>query len=212
MSHVNLKVIASHYGLNVGADGASAQMNCDVAMIKALPDVTIINPADYNQAIQATNAIAETKGMQYLRVTREKFPVFIKPDSQFQIGNAQKLLDGSDITVITTGSMVYEALQAANDSGVSVDFLNIHTIKPLDENIIVESAKKTGKVIVVEEHNIWGGLGESVARVLAAKHPTKLEVIGVQDTFGESGSHRDLWKKYELDREYINSVIRSLIK
>ncbi|HEX9804207.1 MAG TPA: transketolase C-terminal domain-containing protein [Candidatus Dojkabacteria bacterium] len=212
MGHQNLKIIGSHYGLNTGPDGASAQMNADVAMMKALAGMTIISPADYNQAIQATKAVAEMEGPAYLRVTREKFPVIIDAKSEFKIGKAQKFMEGSDITVIATGSIVYESLQASEMSGASIDFLNIHTVKPLDEEAIIESAKKTGKVIVVEEHNIVGGLGESVARVLAENHPTKMKLIGVQDTFGESGSQKDLWKKYKLDREYIKSEIQNILK
>lgn len=210
----NLKIVGSHYGLNVGKDGASAQMNADVAMMKALPNMAVINAGDYNQAIQATHAIANHKGPAYLRITREKFPVFMNPLSTFEIGKAQKLIEGDDLTIIATGSMVYEAIQSAlmlGDEGVSVDLINMHTVKPIDEEAIIESAKKTGKVVVIEEHNVWGGLGESVARVLGENCPTKLKLIGVQDTFGESGSHRDLWKKYGLDRDTIVANIKLLL-
>lgn len=210
----NLKVISSHYGLNVGPDGASAQMLSDVAMMKALAGTTIVNPADYNQAVQATFAIAKHKGVDQLRLTRSKFPVFINPESEFEIGKAQKLLEGEDLTIIATGSMVYESLQVANilsEKGISVDFLNNHTIKPLDEEAIVASANKTGKVVVVEEHNIWGGLGESVARVLSETHPTPIKIIGVQDTFGESGEHMKLWEKYGLTRDGIKKQIEEFM-
>lgn len=215
MGHQNLKIVGSHYGLNTGADGASAQMNEDVAMMKALAGMTIVNPADYNQAIQATKAIAEMDGPAYLRVTREKFPVFISPDSEFVIGKAQKLMDGNNVTIIATGSMVYESLKAAemlSAEGVSVDFLNIHTIKPLDEVAIIESATKTGKVVVIEEHNVKGGLGECVATVLSEKQPTKMKLIGVMDTYAESGSMKDLWKKYGLQRESLVSKVKEILK
>ncbi|MBD3363333.1 transketolase family protein [Candidatus Dojkabacteria bacterium] len=210
----NIKVVGSHYGLNVGEDGASAQMNSDLGMMKSLAGITIITPADYNQAMQATKLISEMKGPAYLRVTRAKFPVFLKPDSEFEIGKAQKLIKGDDLTVIATGSMVYETIQALLpliEDGLSIDLLNIHTVKPLDKEIILKSAKKTNKVIVVEEHNIWGGLGESVARLLGEKHPVEIKCIGIKDTFGESGSHRDLWSKYGLDRKSLRKQISSLI-
>lgn len=215
MGKQNLKIVSSHYGLNVGPDGASAQMESDLAMIKALPSSTIVNPADYNQAVQATLAIAEHFGIDQLRVTRANFPVFINPESDFEIGKGQRFFEGKDLTLIATGSMVYESLMAANiliNEGISVDFINIHTVKPLDEEIIIESAKKTGKVVVVEEHNVWGGLGESVARVLGEKHPSHLKVIAMEDVFGESGEHRSLWEKYGFDSKSIHKIITSFLK
>ncbi len=176
ISRVNLKIVGSHYGLNTGSDGATAQMLEDVAMMKTLPGMVILNPCDFVQAIQATKAISEYSGIGYLRVTREKFPVFIDPKSDFKIGKAQKFFDGNDLTVISTGSMVYEALSTcyALRDEYKFDFLNIHTIKPLDEKAILESAKKTGKVIVIEEHNIIGGLGESVA---SGKNTVLIETV-----------------------------------
>lgn len=214
LDHQNIKVVGSHYGLNSGPDGSSAQMLSDVAMMKSIAGMTVISAADFNQAVAATKAIAEYEGPAYLRVTRAKFPVFISPDSDFEIGKGQLLIEGSDVTVITTGSMVYETLMAANqliEQGSSVEVINIHTVKPLDEDIIINSAKKTGKVVVIEEHNIWGGLGESVARVLSEKHPTKLKLIGMHDQFGESGEHKNLWKKYGLDRDSLASKISELL-
>jgi transketolase len=210
MSNANMKIVSSHYGLNVGADGASAQMNEDIGIMKSIPGMVIINPADYVQAIQATKAISETKKTSYLRVTREKFPVFFDVNSEFEIGKAQKLLEGKDATIISTGSMVYESLMAVND--LSVDFLNIHTVKPLDQNAILESAKKTGKVIVIEEHNVIGGLGEMVASLLGQNLPTPIKLIGLRDSFGESGSHIELWKKYQLDRDSIRKEVIDFIK
>ena len=180
--------------------------------MRGLPDVTIINPADYNQAIQAVLAMIDRKGLDYLRVTRANFPVFLRPDAPFEVGKAQRLLEGSDITIIATGSMVYESLMVAKrlmDEGISVDFLNIHTIKPIDTKAIVESAEVTSKVVTIEEHNVIGGLGDAVASVLCENHPTKLLKLGMQDTFGESGSHKELWKKYGLDRDSLYQRIQS---
>lgn len=157
MSHLPLKVVGSHYGLNVGPDGASAQMEADIAMMRALPGVRVFSPADYNQAIQLVSAMAEGHDTDYIRVTRADFPVFLDPTVPLEIGSAQKLLDGKDVTIIATGSMVYESLQVAQmliATGKTVDFLNIHTIKPLDHDSIVASAQKTGKVVVIEEHNV----------------------------------------------------------
>lgn len=214
MGHQNLKVVGSHYGLNTGPDGASAQMVEDVAMMKAIAGMTVVNPADYNQAIQATKALANIDGPAYIRVTREKFPVFISLDSHFEIGKAQRLMEGDKLTIIATGSIVYESLKVAeqlNNEGISVDFLNIHTIKPLDNEAIIESATKTGKVVVIEEHNVIGGLGESVARVLGEACPTKLKLIGVMDTYAESGSMKELWKKYGLDRESLIDKVMGFI-
>lgn len=215
LSKLPVKIVGSHYGLNTGKDGPSAQMLADIAMMKALPGMVIVNPADYQQAYQATLAVAATRDISYLRITREKFPMFFKPDSKFIIGKAQKLLSGNNLTVIASGSIVYETLQAVislQNLGINADFLNIHTIKPLDEEAIVSSAKATGKVVVVEEHNIWGGLGESVARVLGKYCPVPLEIIALEDIIGESGDPWELWKKYGLDRESIKQKIEKFLQ
>ena len=159
--------------------------------------------------------MADENDVDYIRVTRADFPVFLDPNSSIEIGKAQKLLDGKDVTIIATGSMVYEALQVAEmliATGKTVDFLNIHTIKPLDVESIITSAQKTEKVVVVEEHNIHGWLGDAVASVLSEKHPTKLLKIGVQDTFAESGTHRELWKKYGLDRTVMFPKIQQWLR
>lgn len=214
MSHLPMKVVGSHYGLNVGPDGASAQMESDIAMMRALPDVRLFSPADYNQAIQMVAAMADGAGVDYIRVTRADFPVFLEPNAPLEIGKAQKLLDGQDITIIATGSMVYEALQVAQSfiaEGKSVDFLNIHTIKPLDSESIITSAQKTGKVVVIEEHNVHWGLGDAVASVLSEHCPTRLLKIGIADTFAESGTHRELWVKYWLDRKVMFPKIETWI-
>jgi transketolase len=212
MSHLPLKVVGSHYGLNVGPDGASAQMEGDIAMMRALPNVRVFAPADYHQAIQMVSAMADGHDVDYIRVTRADFPVFLDPDSLMEIGKAQKLLDGKDVTIIATGSMVYEALQVAQSlivGGKTVDFLNIHTIKPLDRESIITSAQKTGKVVVIEEHNIHGGLWDAVASALSEGHPTRLLKIGIDDVFAESGTHRELWMKYGLDRKVMLPKIES---
>lgn len=212
MSHVPLKVVGSHYGLNVGPDGASAQMEGDIAMMRAVPHVRVFSPADYNQAIQMVSAMADGSDVDYIRVTRADFPVFLDPNSPLEIGKVQKLLDGKDVTIIATGSMVYEALQVAHmltATGKTVDFLNVHTIKPLDPAGIIRSVQKTGRAVVVEEHNIHGGLGDAVASVLSESSPAPLLKIGIQDTFAESGTHRELWMKYGLDRKVILPKIES---
>lgn len=209
MSHVPLKVVGSHYGLNTWPDGASAQMEGDIAMMRAIPSVRVFCPADYNQAIQMVDLMASGTGVDYIRVTRSDFPIFLE-ETPIELGKAQKLLEGNDITFIATGSMVYEALKVAEmymAQGKTIDFLNIHTIKPLDSEAICASASKTKKVVVFEEHNIHWGLGDAVASVLSEWCPTKILKIGIQDTFAESGSHRDLWKKYGLDREVMFAKI-----
>lgn len=215
MSHLPLKVVGSHYGLNVGPDGASAQMESDIAMMRALPGVRVLSPADYNQAIQMVAAMADGEGVDYIRVTRSDFPVFLEPNAPLEIGKAQKLLDGTDVTIIATGSMVYEALQVAQSfiaEGKSVDFLNIHTIKPLDRESIIASAQKTHKVVVIEEHNVHWWLGDAVASVLSEDYPTRLLKIGIADTFAESGTHRELWIKYWLDRKVMFPKIQNWIQ
>jgi len=206
----NIKIVSTHYGLHVGPDGASAQMESDIAMMKAIPGMIIVNPADFNQAKTLTHLISENNLPCYMRLAREKFPIFLNQDAHTEIGKAQKLLEGDKLTVISTGSMVYETIQAIlslPDQGAGVEFLNLPTIKPLDEQAILESAQKTGKVIVVEEHNIWGGVGESIARVISENHPVPVKIIGMNDTFGESGDFRELWKKYGLSREAIGETI-----
>lgn len=210
MSGQNIKIVSSHYGLHVGPDGASAQMESDIAMMKAIPGMIIVNPADFNQAKILTHLISQNNSPSYMRLTREKFPVFLKPSAHTEIGQVQKLLDGDKLTIVATGSLVYETIQAIlslPNQGAGIELLNLHTIKPLDEQAILESVQKTGKIIVVEEHNIWGGVGESIARIISENHPVPVKIIGINDTFGESGNFRDLWKKYGLSRESIGEVI-----
>ncbi len=212
MSHLSLKIIGSHYGLHVGPDGASAQMESDIALMRSLPWVRVFSPADYHQTIRMVYEMVDGPGVDYMRVTRTDFPIFLEKDAEFEIGKVQKLLDGKDLTFVATGSMVYESLMVARElmnEGVSIDFLNIHTIKPLDRDWIIASASKTKNVVVFEEHNIEGWLGDAVASALSENMPTRLLKIGINDTFGESGWHRELWEKYGLSRSKMLPYIRA---
>lgn len=214
-SDKNVKICASHAGLTLGEDGATHQILEDIGLMKMLPGMTVICPADYTQTKQATLAIAEHHGPVYLRFGRPKWPVFIPENLPFEIGKAQILREGNDISVFATGHMVWLALEAAEEleeAGVSVEVINIHTIKPLDEEAILKSVKKTGKAISCEEHNVIGGLGESIASVLSKKHPVQLDIVGVNDTFGESGTPEQLLEKYGLSKSEIKSRILSMLK
>ncbi len=213
-SHKNVKICASHAGLTLGEDGATHQILEDVGMMKMLPGMTVINPCDYTQTKEATIAIAKHKGPVYLRFGRPSWPVFM-PKGQFEIGKAIKLNSGKDVTLVATGHMVWYAVEAARElekNGISVDLLNIHTIKPLDESAILRSVKKTGCCVVAEEHQMLGGLGESVAGLLARKHPTPMSFIGVNDSFGESGKPDQLLKKYGLSPKAIYKAAVKLAK
>ena len=210
-SEKNVKICASHAGLTLGEDGATHQILEDIGMMKMLPNMTVICPADYEQTRQATLAIADMQGPVYLRFGRPKLPVFYKAHAPFEIGKAQTLMSGDDITIIATGYMVWEAIQAGltlRDQGINADVINMHTIKPLDSKAIIDSAKRTGLVVTAEEHQRWGGLGGSVAQVLAEHHPTQMSMVAVDDSFGESGTPKQLMEKYGLTAEVI--VARSL--
>jgi len=210
-SEKNVKICASHAGLTLGEDGATHQILEDIGMMKMLPNMTVICPADYEQTRQATLAIADMQGPVYLRFGRPKLPVFYKDNAPFEIGKAQKLMVGDDITIIATGYMVWEAIQAGlilRDQGINADVINMHTIKPLDSKAIIESASRTGLVVTAEEHQRWGGLGGSVAQVLAEHHPTQMSMVAVDDRFGESGTPKQLMEKYGLTADVI--VARSL--
>ena len=205
--HLNVKIGATHAGISVGEDGATHQCNEDVALMKTIPGMTIINPSDDIEARAAVHAAFEMDGPVYLRFGRLAIPVFNdKPDYKFEVGKGVELRDGKDVTIIATGLEVNEALGAADllaAQGIDAQIINIHTIKPIDEDIIVAAAQKTGRIFTVEEHSIIGGLGDSVAAVLCEKCPTKLTKIGIKDTFGESGPAVALLHKYELDAEGI---------
>jgi transketolase len=211
----NVKICASHAGLTLGEDGATHQILEDIGLMKMLPGMTVINTCDYNQTKAATIAIADHQGPVYLRFGRPAVPVFTPADQKFEIGKAIKLTEGKDVTIVATGHLVWEALEASKvlfERGISAEVINIHTIKPLDEKAILESVSKTGCIVTAEEHNIIGGLGESVARVLSLHKPTPQEFIGTNDTFGESGTPAQLMEKYCLNSVSIVSKAESVIK
>ena len=210
----NVKICASHAGVTLGEDGATHQILEDIGLMKMLPGMTVINTCDYNQTKAATLAIAEHDGPVYLRFGRPKVANFTQEDGTFEIGKAVHLQEGSDVTLIATGHLVWEALQAAEQlhgEGISAEVLNIHTIKPLDDTSTLAAAKKTGCVVTAEEHNYLGGLGESVARVLALQHPTPQEFVATDDTFGESGTPDELMDKYGLNAEAIVKAAKKAI-
>jgi transketolase len=208
----NVKICASHAGVTLGEDGATHQILEDVGLMKMLPGMTVINTCDYNQTKAATLAIAEHKGPVYLRFGRPSVANFTPEDQTFEIGKAVHLLEGTDVTIVATGHLVWEAILAAetlHKQGISAEVINIHTIKPLDNKAIINSVKKTGCIVTAEEHNYLGGLGESVARVLAENHPTPQEFVATQDTFGESGTPAQLMEKYGLNAE---AIIKATLK
>ena len=214
-SDKNVKICASHAGLTLGEDGATHQILEDIGLMKMLPGMTVINPCDFNQTKAATIAIAEHHGPVYLRFGRPKVANFTPVDQKFEIGKALLLSKGTDVTIIATGHLVWQALLAAEsleNQGISAEVINIHTIKPLDEKAILDSVKKTGCVVTAEEHNYLGGLGESVARVLATHHPTPQEFIATQDTFGESGTPEQLMEKYGLNNKAIEAAVLRVLK
>ncbi len=211
----NVKICASHAGVTLGEDGATHQILEDLGMMKMLPGMTVINPCDFNQTKAATLAIAKHKGPVYLRFGRPVVPNFTPVDQKFEIGRAVKLLDGRDVTIIATGHLVWQAIMAAENlenQGISVELINIHTIKPLDEEAIISSVKKTGCVVSAEEHNYLGGLGESVARTLATHYPAPQEFVGTKDTFGESGTPEELMEKYGLNNKAIEQAVVDVLK
>ena len=211
----NVKICASHAGVTLGEDGATHQILEDLGLMKMLPGMTVINTCDYNQTKAATLAIAEHDGPVYLRFGRPKVANFTPEDQKFEIGKALKLYEGTDVTIIATGHLVWEAIQAAvelNEKGISAEVIDIHTIKPLDEKAIIESAQKTGCVVTAEEHNFLGGLGESVARTLAENHPTPQEFVATKDTFGESGTPAQLMDKYGLNAAAIVKASEKVLK
>lgn len=213
-SNKNVKICASHSGLTLGEDGATHQVLEDIGMMKMLPNFTVINTCDYNQTKAATIAIAEHEGPVYLRFGRPAIPVFTPADQKFEIGKAVKLNDGPDVTIIATGHMVWEAIEAGmalSEKGIEADIINIHTIKPLDNKAIIESVKKTGCVVTAEEHQIAGGLGESVAQLLGQELPTPMEFVAVNDVFGESGTPAQLMEKYGLKSTNIVSAVEKVM-
>ncbi|MDA9811473.1 transketolase family protein [Flavobacteriaceae bacterium] len=211
----NVKICASHAGITLGEDGATHQILEDIGMMKMLPGMTVINTCDYNQTKAATLAIADFEGPVYLRFGRPKVANFTTPELGFEIGKGILLNPGNDVTIVATGHLVWEALQAAEEldaNGISAEVINIHTIKPLDEEIILNSVKKTGCLVSAEEHNYLGGLGETISGLLGLKLPTPMEMVATQDTFGESGTPVQLMTKYSLDKSAIIQKVHQVIK
>ena len=208
----NVKICASHAGLTLGEDGATHQILEDIGLMKMLPGMVVINPCDYNQTKAATIAIAEHNGPVYLRFGRPAVPIFTDKNQTFEIGKAINLTEGSDITVVATGHLVWEALEASKvllEKGINIEVINIHTIKPLDNQAIIKSVKKTGCIVSAEEHNYLGGLGESISRVLAQNFPVPQEFVATNDTFGESGTPKQLMEKYGIDSK---SIVKACLK
>ena len=214
-SNKNVKICASHAGLTLGEDGATHQILEDIGLMKMLPNMVVINPCDYNQTKAATIAIAKHEGPVYLRFGRPKVANFTEENQNFTIGEGILLNEGTDVTIFATGHMVWEAIQAGEilaEKNISAEIINIHTIKPLDKNIILESAKKTNAVVTAEEHMLNGGLGDSVAQLLSRTYPTPIEMIGVDDTFGESGTPEQLLEKYGLNADNIAKAAMKAIE
>jgi transketolase len=201
-SNKNVKICASHAGITLGEDGATHQIMEDIGLMKMLPNMTVINTCDFNQTKAATHAIAAHVGPVYLRFGRPKVPTFIPEDLKFEIGKALMLSEGTDVSIFATGHLVWKALQAAailEEKGISAEVINIHTIKPLDAQAIIASVMKTGCVVTAEEHMMNGGLGDSIAQLLGRKLPTPIEMVAVNDHFGESGTPDELMKKFGLE-------------
>jgi transketolase len=210
----NVKICASHAGVTLGEDGATHQILEDIGMMKMLPGMTVIVPCDYNQTKAATLALGKHVGPAYLRFGRPTWPVFLSPDRPFTIGKADKLIDGSDVTIIACGHLVWNAIEAEAalaEKGIRAEVINMHTIKPLDVEAILQSAQKTRAVVTCEEHQINGGLGDSVAQVLARFAPTPQEMVAVLDSFGESGTPAQLMKKYGLGPENIVAAAEKVL-
>ena len=210
----NVKICASHAGVTLGEDGATHQILEDIGLMKMLPGMTVINTCDYNQTKAATISISNHYGPVYLRFGRPKVPNFTDPNQDFKIGKGVKLIDGDDVTIVATGHLVWEAIEACNQlkkEGISAELINIHTIKPLDEKIILKSIVKTKCIVSAEEHNIIGGLGESISGLLVRNNLAPMEFVGVEDSFGESGTPTQLMNKYGLSSEKIMEKCKKVI-
>jgi len=213
-SDKNVKICASHAGITLGEDGATHQILEDIGLMKMLPGMTVINTCDYNQTKAATLAIADYHGPVYLRFGRPKVANFTPENQSFEIGKALQLTEGTDVTIVATGHLVWEALEASkalHEKGISAEVINIHTIKPLDDKAILDSVAKTGCIVTAEEHNFLGGLGESVSRVLAKHHPAPQEFVATNDTFGESGTPAQLMEKYGLNSKAIINAVETVV-
>jgi len=212
----NVKICASHAGLTLGEDGATHQILEDIGLMKMLPGMVVINPCDYNQTKAATLAIAEHHGPVYLRFGRPAVPNFTPADQKFEIGKAVTLYEGTDVSIFATGHLVWKAVLAweiLQKQGISAEIINIHTIKPLDEKAVLESVRKTRCAVSCEEHNKFGGYGESISHVLTSNDPAPLEMVAVNDSFGESGTPDDLMKKYGLDTpNIVEAALRAIAR
>jgi len=214
-SDKNVKICASHAGVTLGEDGATHQILEDIGLMKMLPGMTVINTCDYNQTKAATIAIAEFEGPVYLRFGRPSVANFTAVDQKFEVGKGILLQEGKDVTIVATGHLVWEALEAAktlHEQGISAEVIDIHTIKPLDEAIILKSVAKTKCIVSAEEHNYLGGLGESIAGVLALNHPTPQEFVATKDTFGESGTPAQLMEKYGLNKDAVVAAVKKVME
>ena len=211
----NVKICASHAGITLGEDGATHQILEDIGMMKMLPGMTVINPCDYNQTKSATITLSDHKGPVYLRFGRPKWPIFTDEKQKFIIGKAIKFIEGSDVSIFATGHMVWQALEAEKilyKKGISCEVINIHTIKPLDEDAILRSINKTKCAVSCEEHNVLGGLGESISSVISQNFPCPLKIVGVNDSFGESGKPLDLLEKYQLNPNAIRKAVLEVLR
>jgi len=214
-SNKNVKICASHAGITLGEDGATHQILEDIGLMKMLPGMTVINTCDFNQTKLATIAISEFDGPVYLRFGRPKVANFTDIEEDFVVGRGKLLKEGNDVTIVATGHLVWESLIAASElerNNIKCEIINIHTIKPLDEELILNSVSKTGCIVSAEEHNIYGGLGESVSRLLSTKLPTPQELVGTKDTFGESGKPSELMIKYGLNKDSIIIACKEVLK
>jgi transketolase len=214
-SQKNVKICASHAGLTLGEDGATHQILEDIGMMRMLPNMTVIVPADFNQTKQATIAIADHLGPVYLRFGRPVMPIFVKPEAKFVIGKADVLNEGTDVTIIACGHLVWKSIEAVKmlaEQGILAELINMHTIKPLDEEAILKSVSKTGCVVTAEEHMMHGGLGDAVAQVLARKLPSPHEYVAVNDSFGESGTPMELMAKYGIDTVNVVDAVKKVIE
>ncbi len=213
-SNKNVKICASHAGLTLGEDGATHQILEDIGLMKMLPNMTVISPCDYNETKAATIAIADFEGPVYLRFGRPKVPNFTDPNKKFVIGKADVLKEGKDVTILATGHLVWKAIEASEillAKGINPEIINIHTIKPLDEKAVLESISKTKCVVTAEEHMMNGGLGDSIAQLLSRKMPSPLEMVAVNDTFGESGTGEELLTKYHINTADIVAAVELVI-
>jgi transketolase len=215
-SKANVKIIGAHAGLSVGPDGATHQALEDIAITRVLPNLIVLSPCDYIEAKKATITAAKHKGPVYIRLARDKTPVFTTDKTKFEIGKATTLMEGGDITIIGTGPILYEALLAAKElkdnRNITCEVINVSSIKPLDEETIIKAAKKTGRVVTVEEHQKAGGLGSAVAELLAQKAPVPMKLLGIDDNFGESGKYSELLEKFGLSAHHIEIEVRNFLQ